>query len=98
MCKDYSFALTNQQSANPFEPFGNFCVLHGSSDCFTLFCLFVLFTFNHQAFHMNQRALIAAAAASLLSTVMISTGVNAASHAAAPAAHRYQQHLRQCVE
>jgi uncharacterized membrane protein len=35
---------------------------------------------------MNQRALIAAAAATLLSTVMISTGVNAASHAAAPAA------------
>jgi uncharacterized membrane protein len=34
---------------------------------------------------MNQRALIAAAAATLLSTVMISTGVNAASHAAAPA-------------
>lgn len=35
---------------------------------------------------MNQRALIAAAAATLLSTVMLSTGVNAASHAAAPAA------------
>ncbi|MEN9983783.1 MAG: hypothetical protein RI918_1752 [Pseudomonadota bacterium] len=35
---------------------------------------------------MNQRALIAAAAASLLSTMMVSTGVNAASHAAAPAA------------
>jgi uncharacterized membrane protein len=35
---------------------------------------------------MNQRALIAAAAATLLSTVMISTGANAASHAAAPSA------------
>ena len=35
---------------------------------------------------MNQRALIAAAAASFSSTVMISTGANAASHAAAPAA------------
>jgi uncharacterized membrane protein len=35
---------------------------------------------------MNQRALIAAAAATLLSTVMLSTGANAASHAAAPAA------------
>jgi uncharacterized membrane protein len=35
---------------------------------------------------MNQRALIAAAAASLLSTVLISTGANAASHAAAPSA------------
>jgi uncharacterized membrane protein len=35
---------------------------------------------------MNQRALIAAAAATLLSTVMITTGANAASHAAAPAA------------
>ncbi len=46
---------------------------------------------------MNQRALIPAAA-SLLSTVMISTGVKAASHAAAPAAHRRQQHLRQCVD
>jgi uncharacterized membrane protein len=37
---------------------------------------------------MNQRALIAAAAATLLSSVMISTGVNAASHAAAPAASK----------
>ena len=37
---------------------------------------------------MNQRALIADAAASLLFTVMISTGVNAASHAAAPAADK----------
>jgi hypothetical protein len=36
---------------------------------------------------MNQRALIAAAAASFLSTMMISHGANAASHAAAaPAA------------
>jgi uncharacterized membrane protein len=35
---------------------------------------------------MNQRALITAAAATLLSTMMISTGANAASHAAAPAA------------
>jgi uncharacterized membrane protein len=35
---------------------------------------------------MNQRALITAAAASLLSTVMMSTGANAASHAAAPSA------------
>jgi uncharacterized membrane protein len=35
---------------------------------------------------MNQRALIAAAAASLLSTAMLSTGAFAASHAAAPAA------------
>lgn len=35
---------------------------------------------------MNQRALIAAAAASVLSTVMLSTGAFAASHAAAPAA------------
>jgi uncharacterized membrane protein len=37
---------------------------------------------------MNQRALIAAAAASLLSTMMLSTGANAASHAAAPAADK----------
>ena len=35
---------------------------------------------------MNQRALIAAAAASVLSTVMMSTGAFAASHATAPAA------------
>ena len=35
---------------------------------------------------MIAKSLIAAAAASLLSTVMVSTGVNAASHAAAPAA------------
>jgi uncharacterized membrane protein len=63
-----------------FETQGNFCVLHWSSDCFNLS------TLNLQEFLMNQRALIAAAAASLLSTVMISTGVNAASHAAAPAA------------
>lgn len=35
---------------------------------------------------MNQRALIAAAAASLLSTVMVSTGAHASSHAAAPVA------------
>jgi uncharacterized membrane protein len=34
---------------------------------------------------MNQRALIAAAAATLFSTAMISTGANAASHASAPA-------------
>ena len=33
---------------------------------------------------MNQRALIAAAAASVLSTVIMSTGAFAASHAAAP--------------
>jgi uncharacterized membrane protein len=35
---------------------------------------------------MNHRALIAAAAASVLSTAMLSTGAFAASHAAAPAA------------
>ena len=34
---------------------------------------------------MNQRALIAAAAASVLSTAILSTGAFAASHAAAPA-------------